>query len=131
MEGYGKRYGNYLAKSGLRTTLRFSVAEILKEDTRYIALRSMDAQATAKQRIWFATTHTYAAWNRGGKRRFSVAKLVANGGTSALSRYWAPPRWQGGRRIAVDFAISSGMQAGFNIIREFSPDLLRKLKKGP
>ena len=124
MAGFGIRTGNNLAETGIRSTLTYGISAALNEDTRYIS----SGQATLGARIWYATSQTFAARNSQGRRRFALSKFVGNAGTSALSRYWAPRSWQGGGDIASDFAVTSLVQAAFNVTREFGPDILKRIK---
>jgi hypothetical protein len=124
MAGFGIRTANNLAKTGIRSTLTYGISAALNEDTRYIS----SGQATLGSRIWYATSQTFAARDSQGHRRFALSKFVGNAGTSALSRYWAPRSWQGGGSIASDFAVTSLVQAAFNLTREFGPDILKRIK---
>jgi len=122
--GYGKRLGNNVGRVVMRSTMEYGFATLLKEDTRYIASKKTGTMA----RIKYALASTYVVRDSQGHGRFAFSRLLANGGTSAVSRYWLPPSEQGGDQIALDFGIISGIQAGYNIAREFGPDLVRKLK---
>jgi hypothetical protein len=124
MAGFGERTVNNLAKTAIRSTLSYGISAALNEDTRYIS----SGQTNPGSRIWYAASQTFAARNQNGHRRFAVSKFVANAGTSAVSRYWAPPSWQGGGNIARDFAVTSLVQAALNVTREFAPDLIRRIK---
>ena len=122
--GYGKRLGNNVGRVVMRSTMEYGFATLLKEDTRYIASRKTGTMA----RLKYALISTYVVRNSQGHGRFAFSRLIANGGTSALSRYWYPPSWQGGDQIAGDVGIISAIQAGYNVAREFGPDIVRKLK---
>jgi hypothetical protein len=54
------------------------------------------------------------------------------GGTAAgafVARAWLPPSQSSAGDGAVSFGITMGTNAGFGIVKEFLPDLVRKLSK--
>ena len=122
--GFSRRFGDSLAKSGVRLTLRYALAAALKEDNRYIA----SPKTTFRGRLWDAMASTYEARDERGHKRFGFSKFAGNAGGSIIGRYWEPPSWQGGPRVARDFALTSVLQMGYNVASEFTPGLIRRLK---
>ena len=122
--GYGLRLGNNLAYNAVRATITSGTAALLHEDNRYFA----SGRLGVWPRTWYALASPVLA-HRHGRRVFSISEMTGVAGASALSRTWAPPSWQGGRNIAVSAAISLAGVAGFNLFREFVPDILKRWKR--
>ena len=123
--GFSHRFGDSLAKSGVRLTVRYGVAAALKEDNRYIAASS----TTTRGRLWYAIASTYAARDERGHRRFAISKLAGNVSGTVIGRSWEPPSWQSSGRAATDFAFTSILQMSYNIAAEFTPDVLKRLRR--
>jgi hypothetical protein len=64
-----------------------------------------------------------------GTRAFSVSSVTGIVGASAISSVWGPSSWKGVGNIAGNAGISFLTTAGFNIVREFLPDLLHRHRK--
>ena len=122
--GYGKRFANDMAYNAVRTTITYGLAEVLHEDNRYFASN----QDGFKSRILYAL-ESPAMSRRNGRRTVSISSLTGMVGVSCISLAWAPPSWQGADNAAQNFALTYVGIAGFNVIREFVPDLIRKLRK--
>ncbi len=120
--GYGRRFGNDLAYNGVRQSLAFASAILLKEDDRYFA--------SADTGMWPRTRHAIAsvfiAHKPDGRRVFATSSLVGITGASLISRAWSPEIWQTPSSTARNMAISIAGAAGFNILREFLPDMMRR-----
>jgi hypothetical protein len=56
----------------------------------------------------------------------SVASVV---GASSISSVWGPRSWQGAGNIAGNAGLTFLSTAGFNVIREFLPDMLGRPRK--
>ena len=124
-ESYGKRYGANLAYNATRQTIAYGTSLVFHEDTRYFASRSHG--------IWKRTGHallsTFTARHADGRDRFSMSSVTGVVGGCTLSSIWGPPSWKGVGNIAYNAGISFSATAGFNIVREFLPDLLGRPRK--
>ena len=123
--GYSKRLGNYFAKQTITRTLRWGGESILHEDNRYFQ--------SGKQGVWARTKYALAssviARTDDGHQRLSFSRLGSTAGAAFMSRTWQPNSDNSLGDGAASFAISMGSNAGMNILREFLPDVLRKIKR--
>jgi hypothetical protein len=121
--GYGKRYANILGQYSIQRTVTFAVSSLLHEDNRYFN--------SGKKGIWPRLGYSFSsgvlARHDDGSRHFSVSQT---GGVAAgvfLSRFWLPPSQSSAQDGAVSFAITTGSNIGFGVLKEFLPDLGRAI----
>jgi len=119
---YARRYGNHLAYNGVRQSLAYASSLLLHEDDRYFA----SEQRGAWPRIRHAIASVFIARKPGGRTVFATSSLVGIAGASLVSRAWSPESWQTPSGTARSMAISVTGAAGFNIVREFLPDLMHR-----
>jgi hypothetical protein len=124
-EAYGKRYGSNLAYNGVRGTITYGTSIVFREDNRYFA--------SHKHGFWprtgYAVLSTVTARHPDGNRAFSVSSVTGVIGASAISSIWGPRSWKGIGNISENAGISFAATAGFNIVREFLSDVLRRPHK--
>src|SRR5262249_24507039 len=123
--GYGKRFANILGQYSIQRTVTFGLASVLHEDNRYFN--------SGKHGFWSRTGYSLAsgilARHDDGTRHLSISQLggVAAGGF--LSRTWQPPSHDSPGDGAVSFGISMASNVGFGVIKEFLPDIGRKIMR--
>src|SRR5713226_426034 len=117
--GYARRLGNNLAFNGVRTTLTYGFAASLHEDNRYFG----SGRSGFGSRLLYALTSPAIARKDGGNRTVSISSLAGIVGASAISRAWSPPSWQGVDNIGRSIGLTYLGMAGFNVAREFVPDI--------
>ena len=122
---YGKRFGSNLAYNGVRQTITYGTSFVFHEDNRYFASHKHGFWA----RTGYAALSTVVARHPDGSRAFSVSSVTGIVGASAISSVWGPPRWHDVDSIAGNAGISFLTTAGFNVVREFLPDILRRHRK--
>jgi hypothetical protein len=122
---FGKRYGSNLAYNATRQTITYAVAAAFREDTRYFGSTSEGVL----RRTAHALVSTFTARRPDGAQTFSVSSVTGVVGACAISSIWGPRDWKGARNIAYNAAVSFAATAGFNIAREFLPDILRRPRK--
>ena len=120
--GYGRRIGSAYAEHIVRQTLMFGASSVLHEDNRYFRC----ADAGIKARVGYAVESTVLARHDDGSRHVSISKIGAFGGAALISRTWQPASSGGLRNAASNFGISLAVAAGFEVAREFLPDLLHR-----
>jgi hypothetical protein len=116
-EGYGLRFASSFGTHIVRATLQFGASSLLHEDNRYIP----SGQTGAKARIGYAVESTFLARRDDGSRRLSYSRIGAFAGAALISRLWQPDSTRTGRSAAINFGITMGVAAGFNVAREFLP----------
>ena len=122
---YGHRFWSNMAYNSIRQTITYGSAIAFHEDDRYFA-------ATTRG-VWPRTKHallsTFTARGDDGRDRFSISSTAGVLGAGAISSVWGPPSWRGGGNIARNASISFAATAGFNVVREFLPDILRRPRR--
>jgi len=122
--GFGLRFGNYVAKGTIQRTLLWGGEAALHEDNRYFG--------SGYQGIWHRTRYALAssvlARHDDGKQYFSFSQIGSQAGAAFLSRTWQPGTDRSMAHGAVSFGIAMAANAGLDVVREFLPDMLRKVK---
>jgi hypothetical protein len=124
-EGYGYRVGDVFAQHVIRATLQYGASSVLHEDNRYFA----SGESGFFRRVKYAAASTFLARRDNGNRTISFSRIGSAAGTSFISRIWQPPSTTSAGDGAVNFGISMASDVGFNVVREFLPDLKRRMHK--
>jgi hypothetical protein len=119
---FEKRIVSSYAEHITVTTLMYGASSLLHEDNRY--LRS--GETGAKARVRYALESSFLARHNDGTRHVSLSKIGAIVGAALISRTWQPESTRGLRPAAVNVGVMIGASAGFNVLREFLPDLLHR-----
>lgn len=123
--GYAKRFGADLAdRVSAKFFMDFAYPVIFSEDPRYYRLGHGDAAG----RLLHAAGHLVVAHHANGTRMFNYSQWLGTASTVALSNLYHPGNERGAgamaRRVGYGFAAT----AGFDVLREFWPEIARKLK---
>lgn len=121
--GYGQRVGSRFGKFAFSSVIEHSSAWALGHDPRYIRCRC--------EGFWKRTGHAIGyqvvSYNREGKRVFYVSRLAGAFGGEALSTAWLPgQKWYVEGYQGALQQLSIGM--GFNVLREFGPEVKRAFR---
>jgi hypothetical protein len=125
-EGFGHRFGNYVARQEITRTLLWGGEAALHEDNRYFQSGKHGVWARTK----YALVSSVVARHDNGKQYVSFSRLGSNAGGAFLSRTWQPSSNNSAGDGAMSFGISMGTNAGLNVLREFLPGILHKLHHG-
>jgi hypothetical protein len=123
--GFGKRFASNMAYNAVRNTISYGAGELFHEDNRYFA----SGKEGVKARVAYALVSPAIARHRDGRRTVSISGLAGIAGAASISLAWSPPSWQGGKNVAENFGLTYAGTVGVNIVREFVPDLVRRLRK--
>jgi hypothetical protein len=122
-EGYGRRYANYYAYDTVSSMLQMGGEDLLHEDNLYYG--------SGYQGIWrrvsYAVKSSVLARGNDGTQHFSVSQISSTAAAAFLSRLWQPPSSNSATDGAKSFGISLATNAGVNVIREFLPDITRRI----
>jgi hypothetical protein len=122
---YGKRFANILGQYSIQRTVTFGVASALHEDNRYFN--------SGKQGFWprtgYALTGGVLARHDDGSRHISISQLGGVAAGAFVSRLWQPASQSSAGDAAVSFGLTMASNTGFSVLKEFLPDLGRKLAK--
>lgn len=120
-EGYGERFGNYLAKQAVGRTIRLGLEDALHEDNRYFS----SGEHGFGRRIAYALKSSIMARGNDGRQHISLSEIGSIAGSSFVSRLWQPSTDSSAGDGAVSFGIGMASNAGTNVLREFLPDVTR------
>lgn len=124
-EAYGYRIGSAFAQHVIQNTLMYGSSWALHEDNRYF----VSGQSGFFRRTKYAIRGTLMARHDNGSQSLSFSRVGGTAGAAFISRIWQPRSATTAGDGAVSFGISMGSQIGFNIVREFFPDLKRRFHK--
>jgi hypothetical protein len=126
MEGYGKRYGADFA-DGLTNSFFVTgvFPSLLHQDPRYFRR----GQGAFLSRASYAASRVLITRQDSGRKSFNFSEVLGNAASAGISQAYYPES----ERTMGDFAVRTGVQfgfdAGFNVVKEFYPDVVRKLFK--
>jgi len=123
--GYGKRFAANLADQAQSEFIKdFAYALIFKEDPRYYRL----IHGSTGKRLLHAIDHAFVAHREDGTQMFNVTQWLGTTTSAVLSNTYHPDNHRGVAPIAsrVGFSVLNDM--GYDILREFWPDISRKFK---
>jgi hypothetical protein len=123
--GYGKRFGyNFSLQASGEFFSVVVYSTIFSEDPRYYRL----GHGSTRRRFFHALAHSVVAKRENGANEFNYSEWLAVASTAALSRAYHT----GGRRdlgnTAEGIGLTVAQDAGFNVLREFWPELAHKFK---
>jgi hypothetical protein len=124
-EGYGKRFGAELAGgTSSRLFKDFAYPWLFSEDPRYYRL----ARGSGKQRFLHAVEHAVVAHRDDGSRMFNFSEWLGTASAVALSNTYHPDSQRGFAAGAERVTSNILQDMGFDVLREFWPEISRKLK---
>lgn len=124
--GYGKRYAAGMAdraSSDFFHTFLFPV--VFRQDPRYYRLGEGNS---GRQRFAHALTHVFVAQSDSGGQMFNFSEWLGTASAKALSNTYHPGNSRGVGPAAARIATSVGSDIGFDVLREFWPEVVRKLR---
>ncbi len=124
-EGYGKRFGASLADSvSSRFFKDFAYPAIFAEDPRYYRM----SHGSSAKRLFHAAGHLFVAHRENGKPMFNYSEWLGSFSAAELSNLYHPGNEHGvgdtARRVVSSFAFD----IGYDVLREFWPEISHKLK---
>jgi hypothetical protein len=118
-EGYGRRFASSYGGHIVQSTVIYGTSAVFHEDNRYF--RSGETGFGA--RLKYALVSTFMARRDDGSRHFSFSRMSSYAAAAAVSRAWQPPSTDKPMSALNGFGISVGVEAGFNVAREFLPGI--------
>jgi hypothetical protein len=128
-QGYGKRYGAYAADGTIENFFVGAILpSVLREDPRYF----QSGQGSFFDRTGYAVSRIFVIRTDSGHRQFNFSEIFGAAIASAISTYSYHPHAD---RTLANTASVWGSQIGYDtitlVVKEFWPDIRRKLKKQP
>jgi hypothetical protein len=124
-EAFGERIGSAFAQHIIRNTLQYGISAALHEDNRYF----VSGESGFLRRTKYAVMSTLLARHDNGSRSVSFSRIGGSAGAAFISRAWQPNSTTTAGDGAVTFGFNMAAQMGFNVVREFMPDLKRRFHK--
>jgi hypothetical protein len=124
-EGYGRRFGaEFAGQATSRFFTDFAYPWIFSEDPRYYRL----AHGRPRTRLLHALEHAVVAHRDDGKRMFNFSEWLGTTSTVVLANTYRPDNERGFAPAAQQVGYSILQDVGFDVLREFWPEISRKLK---
>lgn len=121
--GYAKRFGADLADRVSSKFLKdFAYPTMFSEDSRYYRL----GHGGARRRLLHAATHLVIAHPGDGTRMFNYSQWLGTGSAVALSNFYHPGNERGAGAMARRMGYGFAASMGFDVLREFWPEIARK-----
>jgi hypothetical protein len=125
MEGYGKRFSGAYADFAMQNMMTEGIfPTLLHQDPRYFRRRT----GTGRSRLGYAISRLFITRTDSGKHRFNYSEVVGGATFLAISNAYYPD----GRSVANNmgrYGVQLGFDAASNVLKEFWPDLKRKLPR--
>lgn len=123
--GYGQRFGAALA-DGVSGEFfgTFVFPLVFRQDPRYYRMQ----EGATKKRLGHALAHVLITQSDSGTRTFNYSEWLSVSSTTALHNIYHPGNHRGFGPTAGRAGITIGTDAGFTVLREFWPEISRKLK---
>jgi hypothetical protein len=124
-KGYATRLGaSYTDEVQFRFFKEFAYPTIFSEDPRYYRM----GQGPAKRRFLHAVAHSVIAYNDHSRPMFNFSEWMGEISAISLSNLYHPGNQRGFTPAAQTLAIDVGLDIGYDELREFWPEIARKLK---
>jgi hypothetical protein len=124
-EGYAKRFGASLADQASGYFFKdFAYPTIFFEDPRYYRL----GQGKVGSRLLHAVEHSVLAHRESGATMFNFSEWLGTVTAASLANLYHPGNRRGFSPTAERVGYSVGSDIGFDVLREFFPEIARKLK---
>lgn len=125
-EGYGKRYATAYADAGIGTLMTTSVfPSMLHDDPRYFQL--------GKGSVWHRTLYSlgriFVTRTDSGNHEFNTSEIVGNLVAAGISNAYHPEQDRTFSNTMSVWGTDVMWDATANVVKEFWPDLKRKLHK--
>jgi hypothetical protein len=123
--GYGKRFAANLAgQASSKFFSDFAYPSSFSEDPRYYRL----AHGSMRKRFLHAATHVFVAYRVDGTNMPNYSEWLGTASAVALSNTYHPDNERGIRPASRRVGYSILQDMGFDVLREFWPEISRKLK---
>lgn len=127
-EGYGKRVGAAFAGTASNNFFgTFLFPSILHQDPRYFR----KGTGSAGSRIKYALTRSFITRTDSGRSAPNYSFWLGQGASAAISNTYYGPGDRSASDALTRFATGSATSTGFNIVKEYWPEIMHKVfKKG-
>jgi hypothetical protein len=123
VEGYAKRFGTTYADFAVENMMTEGIfPTLLHQDPRYFRRR----EGSARSRLGYAMSRLFITRGDSGRNQFNYSEVVGAATSLAISNAYYPDGRSVGNNLGR-YAVQLGFDAASNVLKEFWPDLKRKL----
>jgi hypothetical protein len=124
-QGYAKRYGGAFADSAVGNYMTEAIwPVILRQDPRYFR---MGPKYGFWKRVGYSASRVLITRGDNGRRQFDFSEIIGNGVAAGISAAYYPGSGRNTHAVLDKWALNVGSDSGFNILREFWPDMRQKI----
>lgn len=102
----------------------FAYPVIFSEDPRYYRLGS----GSTGRRLWHAVEHRFVAYSPKGTRMINYSEWLGTATSVAIGNLYHPGNDRGASGMAREMGYQFAWDTGFDVLREFWPEIARSLK---
>ncbi len=124
-DGYAHRFADAEGFTAAHNTIALGFDLAFHLDPRY--RRTPDGRFGP--RLWSAISQTFLANKDSGGRTINVSEIVGNLGAGFISNTWQPEEHRSNEDALMSGLAGLGYQAAKNVVREFLPDVLHRIKR--
>ncbi len=122
--GYAKRYAGAFADNAIGNYLTEAAFPVmLHQDPRYFR---MGPKYGFWRRVGYSASRVVVTRGDSGARQFNVSEITGNGVAAGIAAAYYPPSSRHPEEVCEKWALNVGSDAGFNILKEFWPDMRQK-----
>ena len=122
--GFGKYYGGAFADQAIGNMMTEALLPIaLRQDPRYFT----KGKGGFLKRTGYAISREVITRNDDGRNQFNTSELLGNAIAAGISNVYYPAADRSFANTANKWGQQIGLDTGFNIAKEFWPDIRRKL----
>ena len=125
MEGYAKRFGTTYANFAIENMMTEGIfPAVLRQDPRYFRRR----EGSARSRLGYAVSRLFITRSDSGRSQFNYSEVLGGATALAISNAYLPDGRTVGNNLRR-YGVQLGFDAASNVLKEFWPDLKRKLPR--
>jgi hypothetical protein len=123
--GYAKRFGTTYGDFAIENMMTEGIfPALLHQDPRYFRRRG----GTARSRVVYAMSRLFITRSDSGKSQFNFSEVAGAATSVAISNAYYPDGRTVGNNLGR-YAVQLGFDGASNVLKEFWPDLKRKLPR--
>jgi hypothetical protein len=116
--GFAKRWGSRLAQNGVKQTIVLGASAWHHEDLRYV---KSNRSGTVARALWAVRRTFIVPYSNHEGSTLALGRIAGAFGAGQISRAWQPSSVSGVGQGFQSGALSLGIDAGMNVVREFWP----------